>query len=151
MPPSRVGKRDTLTRMTRQRAFTTAAARRRANPIEWVIDDHTVRLRASVDLTEIADMVEALEQPLPDNVNGIQAGAERKAVLISIVRTFVEPGSHGAFDVVAPDLDAVLLNEMLEDLVTEYTGQANPTQASPSSLGSSTTGPTSTDGAEPEA
>jgi len=137
--------------MTRQRAFQTAAARRRANPIEWVIDDVTVRLRPSVDLLEIADLVDALQAPAPEGVNDVKAAQMKRETFLEIVRHFLEPGAHEAFASVAPDLDFGMLTDMIQDLVQEYTGQANPTQEQSSSDGSSETGNSSTAGAPVEA
>ena len=122
--------------MTRSRAFTTAAARRRANPIEWVVDDQKILLRPSVDLTEVADLVEALQAPLPEGANEIKVAAERRTLLVGILRTFVEEKSRDALDAVAPDLDWGLLTEMVQELLQEYTGAANPTQEPSSSAGS---------------
>jgi hypothetical protein len=135
--------------MTRQRAFQTAAARRRANPIVWTIDDKVIKLRPSVDLAEIADLVEQLQAPLAEGENAIKAGATKREILLSIVSTFIEETSKPHFDEVSVDIDAGLLNEMLEELVAEYTGQANPTQASPSPDGLSETGNSLTAGAAP--
>ena len=137
--------------MTRQRAFQTAAARRRANPIEFVIDDTVLRLRPSVELSELADMIEALQAPLPDGMNELRAADDKRRVLLDLVRTFLEPGAHEAFATVENDLDFGILTEMVEELVLEYTGQANPTQAQSSSDGSSETGNSSTATAQPEA
>lgn len=121
--------------MTRQRAFQTAAARRRANPIEWVIDDVTVRLRAKVELVELAELVTALQAPLPEGMNEILAADEKRIVLLDMVRTFLEPGAVEPFNTVADDLDFTILSEMVQDLILEYTGQANPTPAPSSSAG----------------
>jgi hypothetical protein len=137
--------------MTRQRAFQTAAARRRANPIEWVIDDVTVRLKPSVDLLEIADLVDALQAPTPEGVNDVKAAQIKRDTFLQIVRHFLEPGAHEPFNSVAADLDFGMLTEMIQDLVTEYTGQANPTQEQSSSDGSSETGSSLTAGAPVEA
>lgn len=137
--------------MTRKRAFTTAAARRRKDPIEWEIDDQIIRLRASVDITEIADLVDDLQTPAPEGVGDIRAGALKRQVFLDIIRTFIEPEYQEAFAVIEADLDAAMLVEMIDELVTEYTGADHPTVA-PSSLdGSDTTGPSSMDGAAPEA
>jgi len=119
--------------MTRQRAFQTAAARRRANPIEWVIDDVTVRLRATVELVELAALVEVLQAPLEEGKSEIIAADEKRLVLLDLVRTFLEPGAIEHFNKVANDLDFTILSEMTQELILEYTGQANPTPA-PSSL-----------------
>lgn len=122
--------------MTRQRAFQTAAARRRSNPIEWVIDDVTVRLRANVELAEVAALVEALQEPLPEGKNEILGVAEKRGKLIELVRTFLEPGAVEHFDKVSDDLDFVIIAEMVQELIMEYTGQTNPTPAPSSSDGS---------------
>jgi hypothetical protein len=126
--------------MTRQRAFITATARRRANPIEWVIDDVTIRLRSSVDLIEIADLVEALQSPAPEGMNDIAAAHLKRVTFTDIIRHFLEPSSHEAFGTVAPDLDFGMLSEMIQELVQEYTGQINPTQEQSLSTGLSETG-----------
>lgn len=137
--------------MTRQRAFQTAAARRRANPIEWVIDDVTVRLKPSVDLLEIADLVDTLQAPAPEGVNDVKAAQMKRDTFLQIVRHFLEDGAHEPFNRVAADLDFGMLTEMIQDLVQEYTGQANPTQEQSSSDGSSETGSSLTAGAPAEA
>lgn len=137
--------------MTRQKAFTTAAARRRANPIEWVIDDNVVRLRSNVDLTEIADVIEVLQEPAPEGVSEIRAAEVKRAALCGVVRTFLEEGARKVFDSFADDLDFGILTDMVQDLITEYTGQSNPIQPPSSSVGLSTTGSNLTDGAEQEA
>lgn len=130
--------------MTRQRAFHTAAARRRANPIEFVIDDHVLRLRPSIELSELADLVEALQEPAPEGVSEIRAAEAKRRTLLDLVRTFLEPGAREVFAKVEDDLDFVILTEMVQELVMEYTGQENPTQAQSSSDGSSETGNSST-------
>lgn len=137
--------------MTRHRAFTTAAARRRNDPIVWTIDDQEVRLRASLDLAEIGPVVDVLQEPLPEGANQVTAAALKRDALVTAVRAFVAPESHEAFDAVAPDLDIAIMVEMIQDLVQEYAGTANPTQPSSSSDGSEPTGPSSTDGVPAEA
>jgi hypothetical protein len=136
--------------MTRQKAYTTAAARRRANPIELIIDDRTIRLKPSADLADIADLIDELGRPLEDGESEIRSAINRKSHMIDLVRTFVEKSSHEEFDQVSPDLDPMILQQILVDLIVEYTGQANPTQAPSSSDGSPETGNSLTDGAQPE-
>lgn len=130
--------------MTRKRAFETATARRRANPIEWDIDSVTVRLRPSVDLIEIADLVESLQDPTPEGMSDIKASQIKRETFLDIIRHFLETGAHDAFESVSADLDFAMLSEMIQELVMEYTGQANPTQEQSSSVGSSETGSSST-------
>lgn len=137
--------------MTRQKAFTTAAARRRANPIEWVIDENTVRLRSSVDLSEIADAIAVLQEPAPEGMTELHSAEAKRKTLCEVVRTFLEPGAHKVFDTVADDLDFGILTEMIQDLIAEYTGQTNPIQQSSSSDGLPETGSNSTAGVEQEA
>lgn len=137
--------------MTRQKSFTTAAARRRANPIEWVIDDNVVRLRSNVDLTEIADAIDALQEDAPEGVSEIRSAEAKRQVLCDVVRTFLEDGAHKVFDSVKDDLDFAVLTEMVQDLIAEFTGQTNPSQQSSSLDGSSTTGSSLTAGVDQEA
>lgn len=136
--------------MTRQRAFSTAAARRRANPIEWVIDEETIRLRSQVELTELADLLEILQTPFPEGVSEMRAAEDRRVVLLDSIETFLEPGAREAFGRVRNDIDFIIVTEMVQDLIMEYTGQTNPTQQSSSSDGSSETGNSLTAGAELE-
>jgi len=136
--------------MTRQKSFNTAAARRRSNPIEWVIDDNVVRLRSNVDLTEIADAIDALQSPTPEGVSEIRGAEVKRQTLCDVVQTFLEPGAHKVFDSFKDDLDFSVLTEMIQDLITEYTGQANPTQQPSLSDGLSPTGSSLTAGAEHE-
>lgn len=137
--------------MTRQRAFTTAAHRRRANPIVWLIDDRPIKLKATVELLEMAPLVDALNQPDNTGRNDIVVAEESRARMVQILRFFVEDNSHDNFDAIAPDLDVKLMTELIGELVMEYTGQANPTQAPSSQDGSNTIGSSSVDGAPAEA
>lgn len=137
--------------MTRQKAYTTAAARRRANPIEFVIDDRIIRLKPSADLTEIADIIDEVTRVPEDNSSIVRSAIERKEKMIAMVRSFIMPSSHQDFDDLSVDLDPMILQQMLLDLIMEYTGQVDPTQAPSSSDGSSETGNSSMDGAQPEA
>lgn len=136
--------------MTRHRSFQTAAARRRNDPIIWDIDDREIRLRASVDLAEIAALVDELQAPIPEGTNQVQAAVAKREALIKTVRTFVQEDSFDRFDAAAPDLDLGMLTGMVQELIGEYAGTANPTKRSSSSDGSEETGTSSTDGVQPE-
>lgn len=136
--------------MTRHKAFLTAAARRRKEPIVWTIDDVEVRLRDSVDLAEIADVVEEIQAPIAKEANQIRAAAEKRNLLVETIRTFVAPDDYPIFDSIQADLDLAILPDMLSEVIAEYTGTGNPTSEPLSSGGSSPTGPSSTDGAAPE-
>jgi hypothetical protein len=114
--------------MTRNKSFETAAARRRANPIEWTIDGVTIKLRSSMNLTEIAGLYEELQAPTPEGKNDMVSADEKRNTLVNIIKTFLEPSSLAEFDKVSDDLDAGILAEMMQELVLEYTGQANPTE-----------------------
>jgi ABC-type transport system involved in cytochrome bd biosynthesis fused ATPase/permease subunit len=122
--------------MTRNKAFQTAAARRRLDPIVWTIDDQSVRLRATVDLAEIADAIHEVQQPIAEGSNQIKAAADKRNVLVSVIRTFVDGPSLTAFDEIAADLDISTLVEMLNEAIEEYTGAGNPTPEPSSSDGS---------------
>ena len=137
--------------MTRQKSFETAAGRRRKDPIIWSIDDVDVHLRPSVDLAEIAPLVEELQAPIPEGMSQVDAAIGKRDAMVRTVRTFVADDYRDAFDKVAADIDMPILSEMVQDLVSEYAGTANPTKPSSSSDGSNETGPSSTDGVQPEA
>jgi hypothetical protein len=137
--------------MTRHKAFITAAARRRMDPIVWDIDGTSVTLRATVDLDEIADAVHEVQQPIAAGANQLKAAAEKRALLVSAVRSFVVAEDRDTFDRISADLDLSMLPDMLSEAIAEYTGAENPTSQPLSSGGSLPTGPTSADGAAPEA
>lgn len=120
----------------REKSFITAAARRRQNPIVWHIDDTTVRLKASVELADIADALHEIQQPIPEGANQIKAAAEKRLLLVEALAGFIVPEDADAFRGIQADLDFTLLTEMLNDAVVEYTGQANPTSEPSSSDGS---------------
>jgi len=133
------------------KSFMTAAARRRQHPIIWEIDGKSIHFRSSVDLTDISEAMTAIDQP-QDEALGFAALKDKKDRALEAMRIFVEPESLDDFNAVAPDIDLrMLIEDMLLDLLAEYTGAENPTQASPSSDGSSETGASLTAGAEPEA
>jgi hypothetical protein len=119
----------------REKSFQTAAARRRQNPIVWHIDDVTVRLKASIDLADIADALHEIQQPIPDGANQIKAAAEKRLLLVESLTGFMVTEDIEAFMAIQGDLDFTLLTEMLNDAVLEYTGQTNPTSQSSSSDG----------------
>lgn len=136
--------------MARTRSFETAAARRRKDPIVWNIDENPIRLVSSMDLLDLADLIDALQTPVGDDESSLKAAAEKRKTLLSIVRRFVVAGDVEAFDGVADDLDIHLLSEMVQDLIQEYAGAKNPTKPQSSADGLSTTGESSTDGVPPE-
>jgi hypothetical protein len=135
--------------MTRKKAFETAANRRRRDPIVWEIDGVSVRLRASVDMIEMGEILERLKDDKPEGMSDISWTADRRAVLEEVLLGFIEPDSHPGWQSVLPDIDFPMMNDMLTELIQEYTGQANPTQEQSSSGGSSTTGDDSTAGVLP--
>ena len=135
--------------MSRVRSFQTAAARRRNDPIIWDIDGKQIQLVASLELADLADLIEAL-QTEGDGENSIRLAAQKRKLLLEIVERFIVPDSHEEFRTVTPDLDIHLLNEMVIDLINEYSGAGNPTKPSSSSTGSVDGGGISADGVQPE-
>lgn len=119
----------------REKSFQTAAARRRQNPIVWHIDDVTVRLKPMLELADIADALHEIQQPIPEGANQIKVAAEKRARLVEVIRVFVEADDLAAFERIESDLDFLLLSELLNDALTEYTGQTNPTSQPSSSDG----------------
>lgn len=137
--------------MTRSRSFQTAAARRRAEPIVWEIDGLEIRLRPSVGLPDLADLVDLLQEPVPEGLTPMKYAVQRRLTLMEKIRPFIEADSVANYDQVADDLDIPIIGEMIQDLIAEYTGTRNPTKPSSSSPGSETTGQSSTDGVPQEA
>jgi hypothetical protein len=134
--------------MTRRKAFTTAAARRRADPIIWTIDETEVRLRAMVDITELGSVVEALQGS--EGMDTIAGIAERRRMMIDLIAICVEPDDRDLFHACSDSLDVPLLVEMVQEVMAEYSGAPNPTKPESSSGGSSPTGASSTAGAPAE-
>jgi hypothetical protein len=120
----------------REKSFQTAAARRRKDPIVWHIDDTTVRLKASIELADIADALHEIQQPMPEGSNQIQIAAEKRMLLVQALSGFIVPEDAEAFLAIQQDLDFGLLSEMLNEAIVEYTGAGNPTLESSSSDGS---------------
>lgn len=116
--------------MTRRKAFTTAAARRRADPIEWDIDGTIIRLRPSADLVAVADILDELQKDTPEGESQIKAAAEKRVMMLDVLRAFILEDDIAAFDGLEADLDFMILSQLLSDLVSEYTGQSNPTPQS---------------------
>lgn len=136
--------------MTRHKAFQTAAARRRQDPIVWTIDDVEVHLRASVDVGAIGVLMETLQSFPAEDDNPMMSALKRRSSLLDAISTFVMPESMDNFQKVADDLDFVVLSQMSTELIREYSGTANPTKPESFSDGSAETGASSTDGAVPE-
>jgi len=135
--------------MARVKQFSTAAARRRQDPIVWDIDGRQIELVASLELADLADLIEALQSD-GDGQNSIRLAAQKRKLLLDIVSRFVVPHAHSMFETVTPDLDIHLLNEMVIDLINEYSGAGNPTKPSSFSAGSENDGGILTDGVPPE-
>lgn len=135
--------------MARIKSFETAAARRRKDPIVFDIDGQTIRLVASLDLLDLADLIETLQAPV-ENDSSLKAAAAKRQTLLTIVRRFVTEDDYRAFDSIADDLDIHLLSEMVQDLIAEYSGAKNPTKPQSSADGSLETGAISTAGVPQE-
>jgi hypothetical protein len=136
--------------MTRHKAFQTAAARRREDPIVWTIDESEIHLRASVELGAISDLVDSLQDNPDDDGTGMALVVAKRRRLLEAMRQFVLPDSLDAFNALEADLDFWVLVEMHNELIAEYAGSGNPTRRASSSNGSESTGETLTDGAAPE-
>jgi hypothetical protein len=136
--------------MSRIRSFQTAAARRRNDPIIWDIDGEQIKLVATLELADLADLIEALQADPEDNANSIRVAVEKRKLLLDIVERFIIDEDRANFKKVADDLDIHILSQMVQELIGEYAGSANPTKPSSSSAGSQTDGETSTDGVQPE-
>jgi hypothetical protein len=119
----------------REKSFQTAASRRRKDPIVWHIDDVTVALKPMMELADIADALHEIQQPIPEGANQIKIAADKRARLVEVIRAFVKDEDLDAFEKIEGDLDFLLLSEMLNEALTEYTGQANPTSQPSSSDG----------------
>jgi hypothetical protein len=118
----------------RKRAFETAAARRRKDPIVWTIDGYEIKLRARVSIDELSDAMDELGKEV-EGENGLKVAEAKRQVMLDILRTFAEEECASAIDLVADDLDVGLLDEMLTELIAEYMGAGNPTRPSSSSDG----------------
>lgn len=136
--------------MSRIRSFQTAAARRRNDPIIWEIDGQQIKLVATLELADLADLIEALQADADPNENSIRTAVVKRKLLLEIVERFIIEGDRPNFAKVADDLDIHILSQMVQELIGEYSGSGNPTKPSSSSAGSQTDGETSTDGAAPE-
>jgi hypothetical protein len=128
----------------RNKSFETAAARRRKDPIVWNIDGNEIKLRASVQIDELADAVDELSKDVEGD-NALKVAEAKRQIMLDILRAFVEKDSVKAVNAVAADLDVGILDEMLTDLIAEYMGAGNPTKPSSSSDGSLKDGETSAD------
>lgn len=120
--------------MARTRAFETAAARRRKDPLVWTIDGVTVELKASVDLAEMAPLLAPLLDSGRAEISIVEA-AEKRRVLVECVTVFVADASREAFAGLVPDIDTAMLGTMLQELIEEFSG-VDPTERGPSSDGS---------------
>jgi hypothetical protein len=135
--------------MTRHKAFLTAAARRRRDPIVWSIDETDVRLVASAEFALLGSLIDALQAEQPEGMTTMQAAAKRRNEIVFALSQFIEPDDRDAWYTLVPDLDMTILGDMASEVIGEYSG-TNPTKAPSSDSGSSETGPSSTAGAQPE-
>jgi hypothetical protein len=120
------------------------------DPIIWSIDGQDMRLKASVDVTELGTIAEGLRSDIENAEDATMAAmARRRKAMLDLVGLCIEPDDLDTFLAVSEDFDLAILLEMVQEVIAEYSGAANPTKPSSSSDGSSTTGATSTDGALP--
>ena len=138
--------------MTRHKAFETAAGRRRREPITWTIDDTTVRLVSSADLADLQVIQDAvMAQPDDPDMKPMAWASIRRKKIATAVRQFVLVDDEQAWAQLEGDLDLPLLTTLAFELISEYSGFANPTSGSESSPNSEPDGSTSTDGVPAEA
>lgn len=144
--------------MQRDRAFQSAAARRKASPVTFTIDDVTLRLvdRCTIEqYVELLDVMSASVESMKDPENpdaeltSNQQVILKKNALINEGERFVVGSDQAAWRDVAGDLDFPTLNLVMEGLSQEYSGR-NPTSPESSSDGSPATSSSSTDGVSPE-
>lgn len=135
--------------MTRHKSFTTAAARRRADPVVWTIDEHEVRLRPHIDTAAYGALIIAVTmQPTEEGWTGIMG---KQQAILDAMRVCVDPDSLAAWDAALEVVEPALIGELAQEMIAEFSGAPDPTPPSSSVSGSSETGSTSTDGAQPEA
>lgn len=139
--------------MNRNRAFQTAAARRKASPPTFSFDDgEPFKLIHSASIELIADLLETSSRELSSypGDTAMDRVKERNADLRRVITLFVVGGDQGRWAEQAAELTVQEFITVAEALIEEYTG-ANPTRPASSPDGSSGTGDSSTPGATPEA
>lgn len=135
--------------MTRHKSFTTAAARRRADPVVWTIDEHEVRLLPHIDTAAYGGLIMAVTmQPTEEGWSGIMG---KQQAILAAMRVCVDPDSLAAWDAALEVVEPALIGELAQEMIAEFSGAPDPTLPSSSVSGSSATGASSTGGALPEA
>lgn len=139
-----------------RKEFTTAAQRRRDDPILWVIDGHEIHMKPGIEFGDLAGMLDLASQATAEAATDDESGAERLRMIQSKVdglRTelaaFVSGDTRDEYEAVRADLDLTILLELVQDITAEVSGRV-PTLPSASSDGSQQPGPSSTDGAPVE-
>lgn len=135
--------------MTRHKSFTTAAARRRADPVVWTIDEYEVRLLPHIDTAAYGALIMAVTmQPTEEGWAGIMG---KQQAILDAMRVCVDPASLDAWDAALEVVEPALIGELAQEMIAEFSGAPDPTLPSSSVSGSSATGTSSTGGAQPEA
>lgn len=135
--------------MTRQRSFTTAAARRRSDPIVWTIDGTDLRLLPFIDVALFGSLADAVSaQPSEPGWPGIIA---KRDGIVALMRECFHEDDRETWDRLVPEVEPALLGELSQEMLMEFAGAPDPTPPSSSVSGSSATGASSTGGALPEA
>lgn len=140
-----------------RKEFQTAAARRREDPIVWVIDGNEIHMNPAIEFGDLAGMIDVAGQAATeaqhDETTNVETGGERlRAVqekvdaLRNELAQFVSPETQDAYAKVRGDLDLGILLELIQDITAEVSGRV-PTLPSGSPDGSPPPGPSSTDGA----
>ena len=144
--------------MARRREFTTAASRRRLEPVVWVIDGEEIHVRADLILTDLAQLADVLstagskltDEDKQDTMKVFLATQELVDAIVANVAPLVVEADRDTWRRLARALDPQDLVGLVYDLVEEVTGK-NPTLPSGSSTLSPPSGTPSTAGAQPEA
>ena len=76
--------------MTRRKSFSTAAARRRAEPFIWDIDGTEVHLKPTVDLGELANEIAVMQADGPPGETEVAKAARLVAALRTFLGEFVD-------------------------------------------------------------
>jgi hypothetical protein len=107
--------------------FTTAAARRRKDPIILSIDEHEMRLKASVDIADIVALQDTFATDDEDSMTRDKIIAQKRA-LVDAMHLMIIPEDIHIVEEIYDDLDFFVLSEILKEVVAEYAGTANPTK-----------------------
>lgn len=140
--------------MTQRKTFETAAARRRRDPIGWIIDGHEINMTPTLEFGDLAGLVALARDTQPggaapaDDPDFLEKLQAKIDAMRDELGRFVSDDTKAGYDAVKSDLDVEILLELVTDITAEVSGRV-PTLPSPSSDGSSMPGTDSTATATP--